>query len=63
MAALYISIDRMLLQVPTLDNAVPLLAMVIATAFYLHHIGVADQDLVNGSLQAQRPVIECLPSF
>jgi len=37
---------------PTLENADPLFALVITSAFYLNHVGVAEQDPASGSLVA-----------
>jgi len=50
MAVLFIISDRMPFLAPTLDNADPLFAPVVATGFYLDHVEVADQDPVGGSL-------------
>jgi len=46
---LFIFIDRMIFQAPTLDNADPLLVAVITPGFYVRHIEVADQDPASGS--------------
>jgi len=53
MAVLFISIGRMPFLASTLGNADPLFAMVITPGFYLHHVGVADQDTTTGSLYAE----------
>jgi len=45
MAVLFISIDWMPFLVPTLDNADPLIGLVIRLGLYLHRVDVADQDL------------------
>jgi len=50
MAVLFIVIGRMPFLAPTLDNADPLVALVITLGFYLHHVEVADQDPASGSL-------------
>jgi len=52
MAVVFISIDRMPILVPTLDNADPLFALMITSGFYLHHVEVADQDSASSSLKA-----------
>jgi len=49
MAALFISVSRMPLLAPTLDNVDPLFALVIAPGLYLQHVEVADQDPASGS--------------
>jgi len=50
MAALFISIGRMPFLAPTLDNANPLVSVVITPGFYLHHVEVTDQNPASGSL-------------
>jgi len=50
MSFLFISIGQMPFLAPTLDNAEPLIALVITPGFYLHHVKVADQDPACGSL-------------
>jgi len=50
MTVLFIYIGRMPFVAPTLDNADPLFALVIASGFYLHHVKVADHDPAGGSL-------------
>jgi len=50
MAALFIYIDEMPFLALTLDNADPLLALVITPECYLHHVKVADQEPAGGSL-------------
>jgi len=50
MAVFFISTGQMPFLAPTLDNADPLFALVITPGFYPHHVEVADQDPVRGSL-------------
>jgi len=47
---LFTSIDWMPFLPPILNNANPLIALVIAPGFYLHHVVVVDQDPASGSL-------------
>jgi len=50
MAALFMSIGRMPLLVPTIDNPDPHFTLVITPGFYLHHVDMVDQDPASGSL-------------
>jgi len=59
MALLFILIGRMSFLAPTLYNADPLFAMVIAPGSYLHHVEVADQDPASGSLYPNSNKINC----
>jgi len=43
MVYLFISIDRMLFLMPTLDNVDPHFNLVITSGFSLHHVAVVDQ--------------------
>jgi len=44
MAVIFISTGWMPFLVQTLDNADPLVALMVTPGFYLHHVEVADQD-------------------
>jgi len=52
MAVLFISISLMPFLAPTLDNADPLLDLMITPGFYLHRLEMADKDPASDSLQA-----------
>jgi len=49
-AVLFDSIDRMPFLAPTLDNANPFFALMIAPGFYQHHLEVAGQYRASSSL-------------
>jgi len=50
MEVLFISIGRMPILAPTLDNGDSLFALVITPGLNLHHLEVADQDPASGCL-------------
>jgi len=50
MTLVFVFIGRMPFLAPSLDNANPLIALVMTPGFYLHHVEVEDQDPASGSL-------------